>query len=1149
MSDTMRPILKALAAVHDGLAQAFRMIQKAHVKGHIRTLEDGKTIWIQGHDTKREGRAATMHERTAIGKHKDGSHYLRASDKEDARDVERTILKMGFGHTARYKKAQANHLGRKGSYDHFHFDDPAHAKAVHDELKKAKDLPEEMSTSLFDAAGLGPDGHDKGEQQSLGLEDEAPATAVKKSKKELDQEAWIAEQKARHKRLAEQVELTEPTDAKDTRPGLYYLKAEKILVHGPYDSAQAVAYPLYLGQEGAIGSANYSIVRAKDGETPEANTGAWTPGPYYEKKYPMPSAEAPKAEESTQKVGDTMQKDGKTYRLNENHRWEKAEDEAPEKQAGPATWESFSDMRKRLDSGEITADEVRAHWAQFKQDRGAIESAFNAAKKADIVKSCGLNPESRAAKGTKANLIKDLLEHMEAKHNVRGPLSYQLFGDADKSRLDAMETAVMAQTDEDIQKHSAGVKQAKEERQAQYAHHRKSIDNPETLGEFENRKRFKAPPLTAEQQRKYDELKAEAGLGERQEAAEAKATIAPVALGEGVGMELKQTKHTKTGEDLHVVTMTQRVERDKYDELNKKAKKLGGWYSSFKGAGAIPGFQFKSEDAAKQFMGLGEGQAADTSATVEAKAEEKKARVSNKLLDLADSMDEKAAAVLNADRKVNTARRADMASGQIGAAQAQIALAQTLRNLGDAMEAGDLQFLAGVSARSQVEQLNKSLRDARRDGLYQRRDAGEKFSHTEWEHLTHAEPTVEDVDHAIFPWPTCHADNLNHYLGEGEKISGAKQASARLRRFAHLHTDGKGKVIFDTAQAVEDWAKVASSLPRNSWVQTQIKDNFIAPGARLQAAGITNEHELRAALREFVQYKGQKPKSDPVKEAERALAGVKIPGYFPTPVSLASEIVEKADIQPGMKILEPSAGKGNIIDAIRQQHGQGVEVDAIEPVGRLRDILEAKGHTLAGRDIMEHEGQYDRVVMNPPFENRQDVDHVRKAYDLLKPGGKIVAIMSEGPFFGSDKKASEFRDWLSDKGSSEKNPEGSFKTTEAERHTGVATRTVVITKPAGRTAPEGPKDGDTDENGLVFRGGRWHREGEPAKPASARFDRARSIQELHAAADKTGAPFVQDHPARYFGWKASAAAHAGDAAGMTKDGKFHDDTTRGGGHR
>lgn len=74
------------------------------------------------------------------------------------------------------------------------------------------------------------------------------------------------------------------------------------------------------------------------------------------------------------------------------------------------------------------------------------------------------------------------------------------------------------------------------------------------------------------------------------------------------------------------------------------------------------------------------------------------------------------------------------------------------------------------------------------------------------------------------------------------------------------------------------------------------------------------------------------------------------------------------------------------------------------------------------------------------------MDHVKKAYDLLAPGGKLVSVMSESPFFQQQTKAKEFRDWLADKdGYSEKLPENSFQ--NSERSTGVNTRLVVIEKP------------------------------------------------------------------------------------------------------
>ncbi len=42
-------------------------------------------------------------------------------------------------------------------------------------------------------------------------------------------------------------------------------------------------------------------------------------------------------------------------------------------------------------------------------------------------------------------------------------------------------------------------------------------------------------------------------------------------------------------------------------------------------------------------------------------------------------------------------------------------------------------------------------------------------------------------------------------------------------------------------------------------------------------------------------------------------------------------------------------------------------------------------------------GAFDRVVMNPPFENGADIKHIQHALGMLKPGGRLVAICANGP--------------------------------------------------------------------------------------------------------------------------------------------------------
>ena len=63
------------------------------------------------------------------------------------------------------------------------------------------------------------------------------------------------------------------------------------------------------------------------------------------------------------------------------------------------------------------------------------------------------------------------------------------------------------------------------------------------------------------------------------------------------------------------------------------------------------------------------------------------------------------------------------------------------------------------------------------------------------------------------------------------------------------------------------------------------------------------------------------PKANKAKELERALIGNKSIGidFFPTPKSVAQDMVRMADIQPGIEVLEPSAGNGNIAEAIRSR--------------------------------------------------------------------------------------------------------------------------------------------------------------------------------------------------------------------------------------
>lgn len=183
--------------------------------------------------------------------------------------------------------------------------------------------------------------------------------------------------------------------------------------------------------------------------------------------------------------------------------------------------------------------------------------------------------------------------------------------------------------------------------------------------------------------------------------------------------------------------------------------------------------------------------------------------------------------------------------------------------------------------------------------------------------------------------------------------------------------------------------------------------------------------------------------ADRLRTLENSTKFDNIPGFFPSPPAVCARILEEAGDVSGLNVLEPSAGIGSLMDAARLA---GANVVGFEVSAKLAGICEAKGHTVERCDFLtrEVEGEVaDAVLMNPPFENRQDAAHVRRAFLWLKPGGVLVAVMSASAAHSD--RYEVFRGWLADVGGTiEKLPEGSFK--DSHCSTGVATIIVTVRK-------------------------------------------------------------------------------------------------------
>ena len=305
---------------------------------------------------------------------------------------------------------------------------------------------------------------------------------------------------------------------------------------------------------------------------------------------------------------------------------------------------------------------------------------------------------------------------------------------------------------------------------------------------------------------------------------------------------------------------------------------------------------------------------------------------------------------------------------------------------------------------------------------------------------------------------TSHFRDVVDYV-KGKKVLSPEQKTRLRNLLAFGDRPDTGGIIVNDDAVIDDIGKVIRHSVANGG-KTHLRRDWILQYAldwqRARDAGIDMPDkwtEARAAIRGFLADQAPDPKAT-IRAMERALIGRRIPGYFPTPRAASELAINAAEIGPGMSVLEPEAGKGDMAEAIREAHPDA-RITAVELSTDLADIVEAKGFTTHRGDFLSVTpadiGTFDRVVMNPPFEHQADIDHVRHAYEFLKPGGVLSSIMSAGAEFREDEKARDFRTWLDGLGGDmERMPDGSFKTNATtDRTTGVSTVRVVVRKPAG----------------------------------------------------------------------------------------------------
>lgn len=148
--------------------------------------------------------------------------------------------------------------------------------------------------------------------------------------------------------------------------------------------------------------------------------------------------------------------------------------------------------------------------------------------------------------------------------------------------------------------------------------------------------------------------------------------------------------------------------------------------------------------------------------------------------------------------------------------------------------------------------------------------------------------------------------------------------------------------------------------------------------------------------------------------------------FFQTPKELAEKLVELAEIKRGALVLEPSAGRGAIIEAIQEKHSVAVEdvhIDYYELMPEnVKHLEDTNPANFIGYDFLSKQEnpkphkKYHNIVANPPFNKNQATTHIQQMYEHLHSGGILVSIADIGWMYATIGKGRSFRHWLDSAG-------------------------------------------------------------------------------------------------------------------------------------
>lgn len=124
---------------------------------------------------------------------------------------------------------------------------------------------------------------------------------------------------------------------------------------------------------------------------------------------------------------------------------------------------------------------------------------------------------------------------------------------------------------------------------------------------------------------------------------------------------------------------------------------------------------------------------------------------------------------------------------------------------------------------------------------------------------------------------------------------------------------------------------------------------------------------------------------------------VKSHQFYPTPASIAQYVAQILKCTPTDRVLEPSAGRGDLL-AFLNAAPENVTCVEVSPL--FCDILSAKGYSTHNKDFIvwskESPDCFDKIAINPPYSEGRAKEHTLTALNHLTEQGIMAAVLPAG---------------------------------------------------------------------------------------------------------------------------------------------------------